>query len=188
MKHTIKTLSLSIDEIRQLIEISDPDHRQQVLQSLTNATTDPDEEINPDDYAETHPMALRIAEKVNKKINAAKRRRLKRSQKAKQPESETTSPTVVSERQPAPDEKIFVELTAATVDRLLWLKQNHKLWRKAINCIIEAISGSNIPHQLRTQIQPLLKRLFNYLDPLIRQASQYYKTPKRFRPRFATNQ
>lgn len=178
----IKTLTLSIDEIRQLIEIADPKHRQQVLQSLTDNAATPPTEIAAEDYAETHPMALRLAEKIRRKAEAAERRRLKRQNRQEQPHQ--SNEETWEEKRPV--EKIEIYLDEPTVDRLLWLKKNHKLWRKAINCITESIIGSSIPRQLRVQIQSLLRRLFDYIDPLIRKVNKYYDIPKQFRPRFAS--
>lgn len=179
----IKTLTLSIDEIRQLIEIADPEHRQQVLQSLTDNVATPPTEIAAEDYAETHPMALRLAEKIRRKAESAKRRRLNRQKRQEQ----SVNPEKGIQIAELPVEKVEIMLDDATVDRLLWLKENHKLWRKAINCITGAIMGSSIPRELRYQIQYLLRRLFDYLDPLIREANKYYDTPKQFRPRFVSN-
>lgn len=180
----IKTLTLSIDEIRQLIEISDPDHRNQVLKSLTDNAATPPTEIAPENYAEAPPMALRLAQKIRRKAADAERRRSRRQNKQKQ-----ILDSDAPKSKPAPaktNENVVIELSEATVSRLLWLKQNHKLWCKAINCIVESISGSNIPLQLRAQIQLPLNHLFDYLNPLIHQAADYHLTPKQFRPRFAT--
>ena len=183
-----QTLSLTVEEIASLIKISDPGEQEQVMQSLIENSENPKTDIDRSDYNDAHPMAQRIAEKFRRKAKAAERRRLKRLQS---PTEETTPTSKNTETLPKvqvqDNNTIVLELNEATVGRLLWLKQNHKSWAKAINCIVEAISGSEIPRYLRSRLHDLLDSLFVYLEPLIRQAAIYHQTPKQYRPRFATN-
>ena len=139
------------------------------------------------DYSEAYPMAQRIAEKFRRKAKAAERRRLKREQPlTAEPASKAKEIENESKVQIHDDNTIILELNEATVSRLLWLKQNHKSWIKAINCIVETISGSNLPRCLRSRLNDVIDNLFLYLNPLISQASAYHQTPKKYRPRFAT--
>lgn len=182
-----QTLSLTVEEIAALIKITDPEAQEQVMQSLIENSQNPKTDIDNSDFTDAHPMARRIAEKFRRKAKAAERRRLK-PLKTRQSESSATNrqtedrPTIQIRK----DDTIVLELNEATVGRLLWLKQNHKSWAKAINCIVEAISGSEMPRQIRSRLLDLLDYLFTYLNPLMAQASAYHQTPKQFRPRFAT--
>lgn len=181
----IKSLTLTVDEIRQLIEITDPEARRQLLQSLSDQ---PAGEINPDDYSDSHPMALKIARKIQRKEIATRRRREKRvlqaqSASVKETNSLVEQPTIEARK----NDLITIDLNEATVCRLLWLKQNHALWLKAVKCIVAAINGSGIPARIAAQMLSGIDALFSYLNPLIRQAAEYHSTPRRFRPNIASN-
>lgn len=181
----IKSLTLTVDEIRQLIEITDPEARRQVLQSLSDQ---PAGEINPDDYSDSHPMALRIARKIQRKEIATRRRREKRALQAQSVDAEEKNglvgePTIEARE----NDLITIDLNEATVRRLLWLKQNHALWLKAVKCIVAAINGSGIPARITAQLLAGIDALFSYINPLIRQAAEYHSTPRRFRPHIASN-
>lgn len=184
----IKSLSLSFDEIRQLIEISDPEHRRQVLRSLTETDETPSSEIDPEAFTGSHPMALRIAQKIRRKTQAALRRR--QTRKSRQENTGPAKKPALPPQQQQIDARggdiITLELNEATVGRLLWLKQNHALWMKAIRCVVDAIAGSDLPGRIARQLNDNLNALFAYIRPLIVHASDYHSTPRRFRPRFAS--
>ncbi|MBD5254554.1 MAG: hypothetical protein HDS53_00535 [Barnesiella sp.] len=182
-----QTLSLTIEEIEALIKISDPEAQKEVMQSLIENSQTPKAELDRSDYSDAHPMALRIAEKFQRKAKAAECRRHKQRQpKPMKAASETKDASEQTLKiQISEDRTAILELNEATVGRLLWLKQNHKLWARAINHIIESIAGSDLPRRICRQIHDLLDHLFAYLNPLIAQASVYHKTPKQLRPRLA---
>lgn len=189
MKNTIKTLTLSVEEILQLIDITDADSRRQVAQSLIGCSDIPSDDIDETAYSDQHPMALCLAKKVQRKVKSAHRRKQRMMEKKQSsPTKETTNRTEYNSSttaKPTPDEAICLELNEATVGRLLWLKQNHKTWCKALNCIVEAMMGSLYPKDLHSDILSLLKQLFSIVNPLINQAADYHLTPKRLRQRFA---
>lgn len=45
--------------------------------------------------------------------------------------------------------------------------------------------GSEIPRQILSLLSDLIDTLFRYVEPLIRQASDYRSIPKAHRPRYA---
>lgn len=185
MKKAIKSLTLSVDEIRQLIELTDPEARRQVMQSLADGVENPAETIDETAYAGSHPMARRIAEKISRKAKAAARRRqttAARRESVERPEKAVTSQPKIEFRC---DNSVMIELNDATVGRLLWLKQNHKSWCRAIRCIVSSMIGSEIPRQILSLLSDLIDTLFRYVEPLIRQASDYRSIPKAHRPRYA---
>lgn len=185
MKKPIKSLTLSVDEIRQLIELTDPEARRQVMQSLADGVEKPAETIDEATYAGSHPMARRIAEKISRKAKAAARRRAKAAQRESvdRPEKPVASQPKIEFRS---DNSVMIELSDATVGRLLWLKQNHKSWCRAIRCIVNSMIGSEIPGQILSRLSDLIDSLFRYVEPLIRQASDYRRIPKAHRPRYAS--
>lgn len=184
MKKPIKSLTLSVDEIRQLIELTDPEERRQVMQSLADGVENPAETIDEATYAGSHPMARRIAEKISRKAKAAARRRAAAAlrESGDRPEKAVTSQPKIEFRS---DSSVMIELSDATVGRLLWLKQNHKSWCRAIRCIVNSMIGSDVPGQILSRLSDLIDSLFRYVEPLIRQASDYRRIPKAHRPRYA---
>lgn len=193
MKTQIKTLTLSIEEIATLIEITDTDARRQVMQSLIEGSQNPTETIVESNFADSHPMALQIARKISRKARAAHRRRLKRDQKKQQTELQKTQQPVDTEapasNEPLPEiprcnenEKVILTLNDEIVRQLQWLKRYFKPMRRNIQSVIDAITGNPITRQIFENLAPLYDRLFSYIANLAGQVENYFMTARRQRP------
>lgn len=193
MKTQIKTLTLSIEEIATLIEITDTDARRQVMQSLIEGSQNPTETIVESNFADSHPMALQIARKISRKARAAHRRRLKRDQKKQQTELQKTQQPVDTEapasNEPLPEiprcnenEKVILTLNDEIVRQLQWLKRYFKPMRRNIQSVIDAITGNPITRQIFEHLAPLYDRLFSYIANLAGQVENYFMTARRQRP------
>lgn len=198
MKTQIKTLTLSIEEIATLIEITDTDARRQVMQSLIEGSQNPIETIVESNFADSHPMALQIARKISRKARAAHRRRLKREQKKQQTELQKTQQPVDTEA-PASNEplteiprcdeneKVILTLNDEIVRQLQWLKRYFKPMRRNIQSVIDAITGNPITRQIFENLAPLYDRLFSYIANLAGQVENYFMTARRQRPLHAVS-
>ena len=91
----IRSLTLSIDEIAQLLGIEDFQTREQAINIIKAEAANP-EEIDPEKYADCHPILHKIISKLRKRVDAAHRRaearERRKAEEANKPKNEQPMP------------------------------------------------------------------------------------------------
>ncbi|MDE5608218.1 MAG: hypothetical protein K2I64_04715 [Muribaculaceae bacterium] len=165
-----KTITLTIDEFSQIIEISDPVLRQAILTAVQNAAAAPDS-IDLSAYTDAHPLIQSLVKKLKTRAEAARRRAEKRkAAPAKQPKQEQTAAAV------------YMPLNDNNVRRLLWIKQHFTETIDNIMRILTAQNGNTLGQHLSVCFSEVAASVQAYLRPLIDVASNYFRTPKHRRP------
>lgn len=186
MKKEIKSLTLSIEEIATLIEITDIEERRQVMQSLMDGAQNPSKEIVEANYAESHPMALRIAKKISRKAKAAARRRERNQQKMSQLSSTESGLQNKDDEMRAGARRpreISLFLNDDIAHQLQWLKRNYRTFIQNLGSIAEKIEGTDLPRRICEQLQPLFDRISPIILPLAYDVDNYFKTWAPQRPK-----
>lgn len=183
MKNTIKSLTLSIDELSRILLMDDPEERRQVLAALTENVSSP-ESLDVSRYSDSSPITQCIVRKISRRVEMRRRRREKIARKKA---SLTGREDACIDEKPGAGKvpPASLELNKATVGRLLWIKQNHKNWLRAVTAILDALTGSEVYAKVAEEVRRVADMIFGCLKPLIDQAAVYHQTPARFRPRFA---
>ncbi|MBD5214082.1 MAG: hypothetical protein HDS75_04575 [Bacteroidales bacterium] len=171
-----KTITLTIDEFTQIIEISDMAIREAVLTAVRSALEDPDS-ISPDDYADSHPLISTLINKIKSRAESARMRAEKRKANRALPKPVSKASTPGSA-----DMMIDMPLNDSTVRRLLWVKQNYAVAIDNIMRILAAQSGNTLGRELSTCFSEIAEAVKAYLRPLIDAASGYFRTPRHLRP------
>ncbi|MDE5607480.1 MAG: hypothetical protein K2I64_00935 [Muribaculaceae bacterium] len=170
----IKSITLSIDEFSQILEISDPPLRKDVLAAVQKAAADPDS-IDLTAYAESHPLTQSLVKKLKTRADAARRRAEKR--KTARAVTKRKNLTVRANGM-----VIDMPLNDNNVRRLLWVKQHYTETIDNIMRILTAQSDNSLGQQLSACFSEVAGAVRAYLRPLIDVASDYFRTPKHLRP------
>lgn len=149
MKSTIKKITLTVDELRNLIDsVKNPDDAAILTAAIDEAAQNP-QEIEPDKY--NHPSARLLTEKFREKANRLEKlrnaRKLRRQQKAELQDKSAESPS----QTPSPNENTSnqkqTQLTLALNDHLArsiaWIYNNRMALSVAIKRINEAIAAQS---------------------------------------------
>ncbi|MDE5608319.1 MAG: hypothetical protein K2I64_05245 [Muribaculaceae bacterium] len=167
-----KTITLTIDEFSQILEISDSALREAVLTAVRSALADPDS-IDLSAYAD--PLTISLLKRIKCRAEAARRRAEKRkAAPAKQPKKKQTAPTNAT--------AVYMPLNDNNVRRLLWIKQHYAETIDNIMRILTAQNGNTLGQQLSACFSEVAASVQAYLRPLIDVASNYFRTPKHRRP------
>ncbi len=165
-----KTITLTIDEFSQILEISDPALRQAILTAVQNAVADPDT-IDLSAYAD--PLTVSLLKRIKTRAEAARRRAEKRKSAPAKPKKPTAAANA-----PA----VYMPLNDNNVRRLLWIKQHYAETIDNIMRILTAQNGNTLGQHLSACFSEVAASVQAYLRPLIDVASNYFRTPKHRRP------
>ncbi|MDE5607569.1 MAG: hypothetical protein K2I64_01395 [Muribaculaceae bacterium] len=169
-----KTITLTIDEFSQIIEISDPVLRQAILTAVQNAAAAP-ESIDLSAYTDAHPLIQSLVKKLKTRAEAARKRAEKRkATPAKQPKKKQTTAANTT--------AVYMPLNDNNVRRLLWIKQHYAETIDNIMRILTAQNGNTLGQHLSSCFSEVASAVQAYLRPLIDVASNYFRTPKHRRP------
>lgn len=170
--NNIKSITLTIDEFSQILEISDPARREAVLTAVRDAAAAPD---CIDLSAYTDPLIHSLVKKLKARADIARKRAEKRK----------ASPAVPKPRKltvPADAMAIDMTLTEGNVRRLLWVNQHYAATIDNIVRILTAQGSNSLGQQLSACFSEVADAVKAYLSPLIDLASDYYRTPRHLRP------
>lgn len=185
-KPTIRTLSFSIDELKQLLSIENAADRHAVIQALTENVEEPDK-VDPDRYDRAHPMARCMAHKIKRRVEL--RRRRQQARERRKSEAIAAAETTVNPQ--AEDSSIAsalsdghetsLQLNQTIIARLLWLRRNHAQWIRCFFSVFNALTGSPVPAEIAAKVKDAIAKLYRYIEPLISYGSRYYHLPARSR-------
>ncbi|MDE5608601.1 MAG: hypothetical protein K2I64_06680 [Muribaculaceae bacterium] len=167
-----KTITLTIDEFSQILEISDPTLRQAILTAVQNAAAAPDS-IDLSAYTDAHPLIQSLVKKLKTRAEAARKRAEKRKAAPAKPKKQTAAANA-----PA----VYMPLNDNNVRRLLWIKQHYAETIDNIMRILTAQNGNTLGQHLSSCFSEVASAVQAYLRPLIDVASDYFRTPKHRRP------
>lgn len=161
----IKSITLSITELTNLLSIDSADVRRQALEALNEAVAEP-ENIDIERYRDSHPVVQAIVEKVDRRARSACRRAESRAARKQQKQDVT----------------IRVEMTDSTVKRLLWLRQNLHKTLGRLNDALTAQSDDPIGARMALIIDAVMESTSRYINPMMEAAAAYMRAPKKLRP------
>lgn len=178
-KQEIKSVSLSVDEIRQLLSIESAEERKEVLDVLTEGAANP-EAVDAERYLDSHPMALCLAHKISRKVEQRRQRaesKLRRQAEEKKKERVVTAERPFERIVRSSDELNEIVFNQTIVKWLLWLKRNHSSWRRSLFGVLKSLRRDVVPQELVGDLESAIEGLWDYLKPLVDRASDYYRTP-----------
>lgn len=77
----IKSISLTLDEIKALMDIDSAEERQRAIRYVESAMENPDS-VNPDVVATEHPAIQRFARRIHRRMQSSRKREQRQPQKA----------------------------------------------------------------------------------------------------------
>ena len=138
MKSTIKTLTLTVDELRQMIQsVKTADDAVMLTAAVDEAAQNP-KKVDPEKFE--HPAARLLAEKFRKKAERLEKQRLARkSRREQKAEVETiVSPPVPEVENDDESQRLVLELNDHLARSIAWIYIN----RVALSAAIKRINGA----------------------------------------------
>lgn len=198
-KHKLKTLSLTIDEINELLSIEDAGERREVAEALNAGAADP-ESVDPEKYLDAHPMALCLTHKISRRMEQRRRRMEQRAKKQAEraqstagapKQNETPGDTISENGTTLCDNQLeaiiglpptSLEMNANVRKQLLWLNFNHRQWANRFFEVFRHMPENDLPRDFANAVRTAVDTLFRYLKPAIRRAERYHSIPEDQRP------
>lgn len=161
----ITTFTISVDELIDVISITDPSVREAAISAIRSAASDPDS-IPDSPAGEAAPVLLRIRRKAISRARAKARR----EQKARLAEKIRKDPDGHS---------VQVPLSESTCRRILWLKQHMgETFDNLIRVISQVTAGVDLKGDPDKKLQIYYRELQTFFRPLFRAASGYMSLPR----------
>lgn len=177
----IKSLTLSLEEITDILSIDDPGIRRAAIDALHDSAADP-ESIDLEKHLDGPSVVLTLVHKVHRRAEAAKKRAETRAKNIKKHK----------EAQPRPDEKAGQETVELKINenifrKILWTKQNYSIAVNTVLGILSFLKDTDKTAQvLFDTLTDIHSSLGEYLRPLTKVASDYFRIPKHHRPAAVT--
>ena len=169
----VKTLTLTIDEFSQILQITDLALRDAILTAVTEAIDAP-ESIDLTAYADADPLLISILTRLRTRAESARKRAEKRRSSLVVPRKVTVSQDT---------KMIEMELNESNVRRLLWVRQHYAETIDNIMRILTSQSHNSLGRELSTCFGGITTAIRAYLRPLFEVAATYFRTPRHLRPR-----
>lgn len=180
----IKSLTLSLSEITDILSIDDPDVRRAAIEALEKAAADP-EKIDLEEHLDGPPVILTLVHKVHRRAEAARKRaetRAKNRLGNPLPKNHAFE-TLFRGRKSSTGDTFEVKINESVVRRLLWIKQNLPI---AVDTVKRILAAYEVQNEMARTLSQTLTDTYNsvteYLRPLSEAATRYFNTPKHRRP------
>ena len=174
----IKSITLSLTELTDILELTDPAVRQAAINALHAAAADP-ENADPDSYLDAPAVVHTLVDKVHRRAKAAKKRAETRAKNKRM----TLQDALWRERPGLQSGTIELKINESVVKRLLWIKQN---FPAAVDTVTRVLAAYEEQDDMARVISLNLNSIFRfvtaYLRPLTDVANDYFRTPKHLRP------
>lgn len=197
MKRAIKTISLTIDELTQLLAIDDPMARQSIAEAVRTEVVDETAAIeNP-----SEPMIECLVEKIRKKRRAAECRRQARERRILEaaerccPEDDGnkkedfgSEKTVMFEAGVSllelvkNDSPQMLPINPSAVTKILNVVYHHRSWFDNFFELFDRLPESSAIGLMVKQTKNSIKHLESYIPKLKELAQKYYSIPLLDRP------
>ena len=162
----IKTLTLSLSEITDILQITDPVVREAAVKALNIAAENP-EAIDLEQYQDSPRVVRTLVEKVHRKARNARKRAEARAKKK----------SLFSYKK-----AINVRVDDKVAKRLLWIKQNLPVAVDAVTRALAGCEGEESAVALSAAVTEIFESVTDYLRPLTEGAKRYFHLPKYARP------
>lgn len=172
-KQNVK-VTLSMEELTELMSIADPAKRREALDAIGRCAADPAGEVKESSCGAVRAVVDRMRKCADRRARAAARRLQARKVAAPAPPS-APSTTEVREYKMGLDE--------AMARRLLWLNQHYGEWVDHVTRILRIFQDWGFGEHLSETVKTMTDVLIKYINPLIGCARDYMKMPRRMRPR-----
>ncbi len=175
MKNRIRTLTLSVSELADIISVADEAARRQMLETLIATAADPDSAsaLTPDD---THPATAMIIEKIKKRSALCRRRRNARAAR-KVAKEEAAAPDTAVSGQSTSTRLVSIERNVDSANLTHWYRKQQMWLRRNIDRFFRLMATVVSPDRLQP-LQHSAAILLQTLDDI----ELSWRSPRAFTP------
>lgn len=175
MENRRGTISISMEELTELMTIADAGKRREALDAIGRCVENPEAHVRETDCGAVKSVAERLRKSAGRRARAAARR-IAAKKKAAEPKRETAEPKNEIREYDMP-------MNDMTARRLLWLKQHYGEWVDHVTRILRLFQGWEIGEQMAESVKSMTDVVQIYLEPLLDFARNYMKLPRHSRPK-----